>query len=299
MSITTLLTTASLTVRDLRCDARRGETPFTEVHGAWSVSYVRRGSFGLQSRGRSFELVPGSIMVGHPGDEYVCSHDHHVCGDECLSFRLAEPLVERIGGRGRLAHGLRAGVARTAGAGRTRAGGGERRGPGGPRRGRPDARGPFRRTGFGSRAEAGTDPCARPPASHRGGALDERAFARAHRSGCRGGGGRAEPVPLPAALFRRVGVTPHQYLVRCRVQHAARLLATRTGRSRRWRWTSGSRTSRTSSAPFTARPGCRRDASGSWPPVTARFSKKGSPRLHSMRLPFKGGQPCTTTSDSR
>lgn len=26
-------------------------------------------------------------MVGHDGDEYMCSHDHHVCGDEYLSFQ--------------------------------------------------------------------------------------------------------------------------------------------------------------------------------------------------------------------
>ena len=34
------------------------------------------------------ELVAGSMLVGHPGDEYICTHDH-VCGDECLSFFLA------------------------------------------------------------------------------------------------------------------------------------------------------------------------------------------------------------------
>jgi AraC-like DNA-binding protein len=59
---------------------------------------VRKGSFGCRSRGRSFELVAGSVMVGHPGDEYVCSHDH-VCGDECLSFFLSSELVQAIGDR--------------------------------------------------------------------------------------------------------------------------------------------------------------------------------------------------------
>jgi hypothetical protein len=41
-----------------------------------------------------FELVTGSILVGHPGDEYMCTHDHHVCGDECLSFHLAPALAD-------------------------------------------------------------------------------------------------------------------------------------------------------------------------------------------------------------
>jgi AraC-like DNA-binding protein len=43
--------------------------------------------------------VAGSILVGHPGDEYLCTHDHHVCGDECLSFFLHPELVETIGDR--------------------------------------------------------------------------------------------------------------------------------------------------------------------------------------------------------
>ncbi len=69
-----------------------------ERHRSHSVSYVRKGSFGCRTRGRFFELVAGSILVGHPGDEYTCTHDH-VCGDECLSFFLAPELVEAIGDR--------------------------------------------------------------------------------------------------------------------------------------------------------------------------------------------------------
>ena len=99
MIVTDLLRTASLTVSEYRCDARKGERPFTETHDGYSVSYVRTGSFGLHSGARSFELVAGSIMIGGPGDEYVCSHDHHVCGDECLSFNLAPELADRLCGR--------------------------------------------------------------------------------------------------------------------------------------------------------------------------------------------------------
>ena len=39
------------------------------------------------------------MLVGFPGDEYVCTHDHHICGDECLSFFLEPELVETIGDR--------------------------------------------------------------------------------------------------------------------------------------------------------------------------------------------------------
>jgi len=46
--------------------------------------------------GGSFELVAGSILVGNPGDEYICTHDHG-CGDECLSFDLSPSLVDAPG----------------------------------------------------------------------------------------------------------------------------------------------------------------------------------------------------------
>ena len=42
--------------------------------------------------------MAGSILVGHPGDEYICTHDH-VIGDECLSFFLDPELVETINDR--------------------------------------------------------------------------------------------------------------------------------------------------------------------------------------------------------
>jgi AraC family transcriptional regulator len=87
-----------VSVIDYRCAAGPGATPFAEFHRGFSVSYVRRGSFGCRARGRSFELVAGSLLIGHPGDEYVCTHEH-AGGDECLSFHLAPALVEAIGYR--------------------------------------------------------------------------------------------------------------------------------------------------------------------------------------------------------
>jgi AraC-like DNA-binding protein len=98
MTATPLLQRRSISVSDFRCSAGPDDTPFVEQHRRHSVSYVRKGSFGCESRGRFFELVAGSILVGHPGDEYRCSHDH-VCGDECLSFFLSPELVEAIGDR--------------------------------------------------------------------------------------------------------------------------------------------------------------------------------------------------------
>jgi AraC-like DNA-binding protein len=96
MTATTLLERPSISVSDFRCDAGPDDRPFAEQHRCHSISYVRKGSFGLHCRGKSHELVAGSVLIGHPGDEYTCTHEH-VCGDECLSFFLSPGLVETLG----------------------------------------------------------------------------------------------------------------------------------------------------------------------------------------------------------
>src|SRR5271169_1853059 len=75
-----------------RCDAGPDDAPFVEMHDSFSISYVRKGNFGCRARGGSFELVTGSILIGHPGDEFTCTHEHGR-GDECLSFHPAPALV--------------------------------------------------------------------------------------------------------------------------------------------------------------------------------------------------------------
>ena len=98
MTATPLFEGRSISVSEFRCSAVAGEKPFTEHYGSHSISYVRKGSFGCHHRGRVFELVAGSVLVGHPGDDYMCTHDH-VCGDECLSFFFEPELIDTIGNR--------------------------------------------------------------------------------------------------------------------------------------------------------------------------------------------------------
>ena len=99
MASTRVFRSSAVTVIDYRCDISPDDAPFVELHESFSLSYVRRGTFGCHARGRSFELVTGSILVGHPGDEYICTHDHPA-GDECLSFHFTPAaVVETIGYR--------------------------------------------------------------------------------------------------------------------------------------------------------------------------------------------------------
>ena len=96
MATTTILESGPVSVVDYRCDAGPGDAPYPEMHTAFSLSYVRRGGFGCRTRGRTYDLVAGSLLIGHPGDEFTCTHDH-ARGDECLSFQFAPALLETLG----------------------------------------------------------------------------------------------------------------------------------------------------------------------------------------------------------
>lgn len=223
---TTTLRSGAVQVVDYRCSAGPADEPFAELHGGFSVSYVRRGSFGYRVRGRAFELVAGSLLVGHPGDEYVCSHDHHHAGDECLSFHFSPeralelgaaaevwrsgavpPLPElmvigelgQAAAEGRSAVGLdEAGMALAGRLGEVVSGLGH---------GRPEGAARDRRRAV--EAALWLDENSRE-------AIDLEAAARQVGLG---------PFHFLRLFTRVLGVTPHQYLVRCRLRRAARLLA--------------------------------------------------------------------------
>src|SRR4051812_17374734 len=86
----------AMTVVDYRCTARPGDKAFVEHHAAYSISYVRSGSFGYTSRGKSFGLGAGGWVIGRPGEDYVCTHDH-AYGGPCLAFRPGPDLVDAVG----------------------------------------------------------------------------------------------------------------------------------------------------------------------------------------------------------
>jgi AraC-like DNA-binding protein len=225
MTATTLLQRKSISVSDFRCGAGPNDKPFVERFDCHSVSYVRKGSFGCRTRGRAFELVAGSVLVGFPGDEYICTHDH-VCGDECLSFFLDPELVEAIGDRTEI---WRVGaapplpelmvlgeLAQAAACGRSDIG--------------LDEVGQL----LASRLVEVVSGRSREPAPAK--ARDRRRAveaalwidANSHREiDLERAASEAGISPFHfLRLFANVlGVTPHQYLVRSRLRHAARLLA--------------------------------------------------------------------------
>jgi AraC-like DNA-binding protein len=96
MAATIFLQQGAISVSDIRCSSGPDIVSFSECHACHSISYVRKGSFGYQTRGHCYELVTGSILIGRPGDDYVCTHEHHQHGDECLAFFLAPELIDTI-----------------------------------------------------------------------------------------------------------------------------------------------------------------------------------------------------------
>ncbi|HEX7112122.1 MAG TPA: AraC family transcriptional regulator, partial [Mizugakiibacter sp.] len=184
------------------------------------------GSFGYRSRGRACELVAGAVLVGHRGDEFTCTHDHHQCGDECLSFRFAPATVETIGARGALW--------RTGGV---------------PPLPELAVLGELAQSVVEGASDVGLDEVGLALAGRLAGAVsgrprapvvvsarDRRRAVRAalwidaHASQPIGLEDAAREAGLSAYHFLRVfanvvGATPHQYLVRARLRRAARLLS--------------------------------------------------------------------------
>ncbi len=224
MAFRSMLHAGPVSVTDYRCDIAPGTAPFAEWHGGYSVSYVRKGSFGCTTLGRSHELVAGSVMIGFPGQEFFCTHDH-AHGDECLSIRVAPELVEQIGDgaavwqRGALpplpdlmvlGERVQACVSGTTDLGL-------------------DEAAIMLVTRFVERASGRTHRPGRVRPADRRRAVDAALWIDANSSEAMELAAIASHVGVSTFHFLRmfaavVGVTPHQYLVRTRLRNAARLL---------------------------------------------------------------------------
>ena len=226
MASPTTLRRGSISAFDYRCTSRRGDRPFVERHQGFDIAYVRKGSFGYSARGECADLVAGSLLVGHPGDEYVCTHDHAV-GDECLYFQFDPEIADELG------HGA-AEIWRTGGV---------------PPLPEVMVLGELAQAAADGTSDVGLDEAGLALATRFVGAASGRARKRRRTSS------RDRRRAVEAALwidenchevidlettartfglspfhFLRlfadaIGVTPHQYLVRCRLRHAAGMLA--------------------------------------------------------------------------
>lgn len=224
MTIVATWQAGPVTLTEYRCTAAADVPAVVEVHSDHSLSWVRSGSFGCSAQGRRFELVAGAFLVGHPGGEFVCTHEHHGDGDECLTLHFDPTLLDdmgiaqanwRIGALPPLAAMTVLGELLQA---------------------TLDARSDLDFAEVGMLAArrfalllGGRQPISTVQARDRRRVIDTAHWIEAHA---------AEPTSIDAAArkaglspfhFVRVfaatlGVTPHQFLLRARLRHAARLL---------------------------------------------------------------------------
>lgn len=224
--IATTLATGAVTVRLYDCDGEPGQAPTPEQHTGWSASYVRRGSFGCTCRGRRFELTPGAVLLGRPGDEYLCSHDHAAGGDQCLAVFVADAVIDEVArGRSAWSSGALPPLAGLAVIG-------ERLHL--PEGGHTELRLPELALGFATRVATTVGRPAservRPSSRDRRRAVESALWIDAHHAEPLDLERLAARVHLSVFHFLRVfatvvGATPHQFLLRCRLRAAARMLA--------------------------------------------------------------------------
>jgi AraC-like DNA-binding protein len=92
------------TVSEVLCTCDRRDRPFEERHKGFTIALVAAGSFQYRSsvarssnrRGVSNAfMTPGSVLFGNPGQSYECGHEHGA-GDHCVSFWYAPDYFERL-----------------------------------------------------------------------------------------------------------------------------------------------------------------------------------------------------------
>ena len=230
--MTRITESRGLAIYDYRCQVGVGAKPFVEQHDRSSISFVRKGSFGYRTRGRHYDLVAGSVLVGRAGDDYVCSHDH-VCGDECLSLQLAPELVETIGDADAIwSLGALPPVPELMVLAELADAAARRSGIAADEAGLLMAARFVEVAGEISAAKSAMSdrkPAINPARDRRRAVeaalwLDQHAHQEIDLDTVSRQAGLS-PFHFLRLFARVLGVTPHQYLVRCRLRHAARLLA--------------------------------------------------------------------------
>lgn len=228
MIAATVLIDGPVSVLDYRCCASPSDASYVECHTTHSLSYVSAGSFGYSTRGAHYDMVPGSLLSGSANDEFVCTHEHHLGGDRCLSVQfspewmqtnaasskrwtsLALPPIPELVVLGELTRASAEGDNDIA----------------------LDEAALFLTARFLDLQSPSPQQQARPSASARKLVvetalwLDENAsshidLARTARVA------NLSPFHFLRLFTRVLGVTPHQYLLRSRLRHAARLLVER------------------------------------------------------------------------
>jgi AraC-like DNA-binding protein len=82
-------------VDDIVCGAGPRDRPFEEQHQNSCIAAVVDGTFRYRNGLGAALMTPGALLLGEAGQAFECSHDHS-CGDRCLSFHFAPEFLESV-----------------------------------------------------------------------------------------------------------------------------------------------------------------------------------------------------------
>jgi len=83
------------TVADVLCTCGPDDRTFEEQHDEPVIAVVLAGTFQYRSALGSTMMTPGSLMLGNSGQSFECGHTHGE-GDRCVSFWFAPDHFERL-----------------------------------------------------------------------------------------------------------------------------------------------------------------------------------------------------------
>lgn len=83
------------TVSDVVCEAGPRNRPFEEQHSSTAVAVVVSGSFQYRSSTGCGMMTPGSLLLGNASDCFCCGHEHGT-GDRCISFAFTPDFLDRV-----------------------------------------------------------------------------------------------------------------------------------------------------------------------------------------------------------
>lgn len=82
-------------VRDTVCTAGSRDRPFEEQHAEVCIAAVTQGTFQYRTGSGRAVLAPGGVMLGNSGACFECGHDHST-GDRCLAFHFTPEMLETV-----------------------------------------------------------------------------------------------------------------------------------------------------------------------------------------------------------
>ena len=87
ITATTRATGRGWRVLDVHCTAGPADAAFEERHGAVCLAAVLAGTFQYRSAAGRAMLAPGAVLLGNEGECFECGHEHG-SGDRCLSVQF-------------------------------------------------------------------------------------------------------------------------------------------------------------------------------------------------------------------